>query len=218
MKKFLLICFAVLVFGPVNTTVATPMLDQCNQNYSINLTNKTYDWQQEVIVGDLEGLARLETVEVYVYTPGLVNFYVNVGGPWQQDGNDFEALNLNLSLTGWNTIDVSSAGIILGEGTSFVIGVSDLGPAQLGFSNAAGYAPGRLYGNETYSPYLDMAFMTYMERDFFQGDQGDEVVEGNEDIEDVEDVDASVPEPATLFLLGSSLVCLAGFRKKYKKS
>jgi hypothetical protein len=29
---------------------------------------------------------------------------------------------------------------------------------------------------------------------------------------------APVPEPTTMLLLGSSLICLAGFRRKYRKS
>ncbi len=154
---------SVMALMPMLGAHAGEVLDQESPiSGSLNGDTSLSHWQQEVTVG-LAGL--VSRVEVYVVTPGSANFYLNTGFGWQEPEHNF-AVRVQAARTGWTSVDVSSAGIRLNAGATFVIGISGINQG-LWFSGGRGsrYDGGDLYLNR--EVYLgrgeaDMAFRTYM--------------------------------------------------------
>jgi hypothetical protein len=101
-------------------SASAQMLDQVQEmtNASYNMDATFLEWQQEIITG-IAG--QLVQVDVYAAGTGNATFYLNDGGPWQGDANDFEMLFTSTG-PGWYSIDVSSAGLSFGAGDPFVMG------------------------------------------------------------------------------------------------
>ena len=118
----------------------------------------------------------LSSVEVFFNSQNLsqgISFFVNTGAPWQSDTHDFQT---NLSLvSGWNSVDVSSAGIPVSVGAQFTIGIQGLGPDTFFHPSFRGtrdtlepsYAGGVLYRDGSVFMNLgsthDMNFRTFVE-------------------------------------------------------
>lgn len=86
-------------------------------------------------------------------------FFINLGGPWQTDSNDFEAwITIPLPQT-WEYFDVSSANIFLEADEEFVIGFGEGSPWFMGNHNA--YSGGSAWVAGFEHPDTDLAFRTY---------------------------------------------------------
>ncbi|GMU36652.1 MAG: hypothetical protein KJ057_08220 [Phycisphaerae bacterium] len=142
------------------------VLDQTSPvfNTGFNGGSSSLTWQQEVRVGIGGTLTR---VEININNPGSAFFFINVGAPWQNDANDFEA-TITANATGDLSIDVSSANIQLDVDDRFVIGIKgtdqNLGFTGSGFPGL--YDRGELWLNgQVYvgAGQFDIAFKTYME-------------------------------------------------------
>ncbi len=168
---------------------AAPVLDQAYDvigGVHFNGGTSGYQWQQGVTAG-LSGL--LTSVELNFVFTGSTRVFINVGAPWQTDSDDFSSA-VSVS-PGWQSIDVSSAGIHLAAGDVFSIGVEGFGnngiPSFTGYQGDGTYPGGALfYNGQGYTNGAtdsDMNFRTYVDT-------------------------AVVPLPATAYLLGACLMCL----------
>lgn len=172
----------LLCMTALAATAGAQTLDQVSPyvNASFNMSATSLHWQQEVVAG-LAG--QLVQVNLYVVAPGTCTFFIDDGAPWQP-GPPLWSTTFSAATTGWHTVDTSAAGLALTPGQHFVLGFDGGGTGlNLGGSFSpplGGYAAGELYLNS--SPHAgggwDVAFMTY------------------------------VPEPATLILLGLTLLAL----------
>ncbi len=175
---FRMTALAIALTAPMFSSVAhaVPVLDQSNetlQTTAFNGGTSLLYWQQTVTAG-LSGL--LSQVDIYFrdstnLTQGI-DFSINLGSGWQSDGDDyFEHLSL---ISGWNSVDVSSAGITLTAGSQFSIGLHGTGSTfEPSFSgtNEDPYVGGMLYlgwSNADGSPYgerdYDIDFRTFVDQ------------------------------------------------------
>jgi len=183
MFKNLLIGGVMLSLSGV--AVATPILDQVNDDSSAVAFNgnQILTWQQEVIVGT-DGV--LSQIDLNFRASGAANIALNIGSGWQSDLHDY-AITFD-ALNGWNSIDVSNAGLNLSAGDSFMI-VLEGAPNFTG-SNTSAYDGSLYLRGDAYRDTYDINFRTYMSA-------------------------SEVPEPAAISLM---LLGLMGFglRKRAK--
>lgn len=182
-----------LMYG---AAIATPVLDQVNDTIGpayFNGDSTSHIWQQGVTVG-LSGT--LHSIEVYFedyLTSNGIRFFVNSGHPWQNDLDDFTA---TISLVaGWNRINVSTAGIGVAVGETFVFGIQGLGsdfPPNFRGTLDDAYPAGLLYvfGDPYVHDGYDINFRSYVE------------------------TGGTVPEPATLALVSAGLFGAAATRRR----
>jgi PEP-CTERM motif len=190
--RFALASLALAVVG--TQAAAVPVVDQSfdtigDTSFYGGLQSLT--WQQTVTAG-LTGT--LSSVQVYFNDGNLaqgIRFFVNLGAAWQSDTNDFQ--NDITLVSGWNTVDVSAAGILLNAGEQFVIGLQGLGsgvidPTFRG-SSRGGYAAGAIYLNDAVvgTGIADLNFRTFIDAGAVP----------------------PVPEPGTALLLAGGLAGLA---------
>lgn len=150
--------------GFASATHADLILDQTQEgtNASFNADASSLEWQQSIAVG-VAGL--LAQIDIYVAQVGSSTFYVNAGSPWQNDAHDF-VLNFSTNTTGWHSIDVSSAGLILNVGDVFVFGWDNTdGGLWVGGQFIDGgdpYPAGELWLNQSeFIPGWELAFRTW---------------------------------------------------------
>jgi len=155
MFKNLFIAGVMLSLSSV--AAATPILDQANDDLSVVAFNgnNILTWQQEVIVGT-DGL--LSQIDLNFRDSGTANIALNIGSGWQSDLHDY-AMTFD-ALNGWNSIDVSSAGLNLSAGDSFMI-VFEGAPNFAGSNDSAYYGSLYLRG-DAYRDTYDINFRTYM--------------------------------------------------------
>ena len=166
MKRTLAIIVMSCAFAVELTSAAHAdlILDQTQEgtNASFNADASSLEWQQSIAVG-VAGL--LAQIDIYVAQVGSSTFYVNAGSPWQNDAHDF-VLNFSTNTTGWHSIDVSSAGLILNVGDVFVFGWDNTdGGLWVGgqFINGGDpYPAGELWLNGSeFVPGWELAFRTW---------------------------------------------------------
>jgi hypothetical protein len=168
--RYLLVCVVVLSLMGALAPVAwaAPTLDQTSPmggGSCIPLSGVLL--QQEVTAG-VTGL--LTSFDLYMYQPGAATVTINTGSPWQTDAAEFSASLISIG-TGWYSFNTSSAGIYLGSGDPFVIGLSGgSGIVAAGLyvsSSVDGYPEGVLWVNEmstsAFSLFMDLTFKTFME-------------------------------------------------------
>jgi hypothetical protein len=180
---------ALLVSSTLMAGAAT-VQDQVNDANSAVSFNGELHWQQQVVAGITGTLNSIDLN--FGSGSGVMDFFVNLGSGWQTDTDDF---NVTVSgLSGWATIDVSSAGINLNAGDLFMIGFRN-GTGGL-FQGSVGetYAAGGLFleGNPFSVTNYDFNFRTNVE------------------------TAAAVPLPAGLPLLLAGMGALAVLRRKQK--
>ena len=108
-------------------------IDQQNTNIAWGFNNDTtlLDYQQGIVAG-IGG--QLVGFDVYVGVAGEADFSINLGAPWQTDADDWSA-TVSFTSTGWQFVDISSAGITLSNGDTFALPGSR--PARCGRAGPA---------------------------------------------------------------------------------
>jgi hypothetical protein len=147
---------------------AVPVLDQESPytNAGFAAGDARLLWQQEVVVGMIGQLSR---IELYAACAGTTPLTINAGSLWQSDASEFFTLFTAVG-EGWVAIDTTSAGLFFNAGDTFVIGVggADSG-LSLGGSNSepqGGYPAGDIgysWQSEYYDGPWDLAFRTYVD-------------------------------------------------------
>lgn len=163
MKKLLSLLSVVSMLFVAVPADASIQLDQAYDT----LGNTTFSapsanfWQQSVTAGLTGELSKIEFHAAR--NGGDFNISVNEGAGWQSDTNDFEIVYS--AVVGWNTIDVSSAGLQVSSGSQFVIGINGI-DADL---YVPGGSPGPYSGGSTYlngsefaGGSFDLNFRTYV--------------------------------------------------------
>lgn len=208
-KLILMIATMALVFTLVGTVHATPMVDQeqdqIGQGYSIWRDNLEY--QQGITPGIV---GQLTSVSLFFETsePSFeFLFGLNFGSGWQVDLNDFQT-TWQINNSGWNSLDISSANIFLGEDATFNFVLNGIhGESEECQDCRIGFRASLIYD-------LDYGGGTFMSRFI-----GDPVVLRDGDLAFRTYVEvAPVPEPSTIFLIGAGLAGMFAFRKKILKS
>jgi hypothetical protein len=202
MKKIKLLLFGLVILLTITgPAYATPTLDQDSPyiNAIFNADSSGLTWQQEVTVGIAGNLVGVVLYRGVYQDPGTgsLNFFLNIGPVWQSDPNNFQSIITLPTINAWNYIDVSSAGLYFNPGDHFVIGIQGVNEGTwVGGSGPPPQYSDPVYLNGSGAGYTDwrIGFHTYVD-------------EGG----------AIVPEPATMLLIGSGLLGLLGFRRKFKK-
>lgn len=160
-KSVLLLSISVLAFAA--PSVATPILDQESpyEESEFDARADIWHWQQEVTVG-LQGL--LVQIDLYGRASGSAELSIYVGEPWQSGAPDF--VDIIGCSHAWNSINVSSAGLVFDVGDKFVIGVSGINDhlrlgGNFGFPSGA-YEGGELWEDNTPFEVFDLAFRTWV--------------------------------------------------------
>lgn len=186
----LLLC---LYSGSVSAITVLDQVNDFQPNATYNGTSPSLTWQQGVTSG-ASGL--LSSIDLNFSSAGTIDFFINLGAPWQTDANDYQDMSLSV-LTGWNNIDISSANISLSAGDTFSIGLTGLNigtPNPRGnaltdqYTGGAVFLNGSLYNDGSY----DLNFRTYV------------------------DVGV-VPVPAAIWFFGTALLGLFGFGRIQSK-
>jgi hypothetical protein len=193
MQKPLIVRLVLLCTLFSGGATAATVLDQAHEfpdNVSYNGFSPSFTWQQGVTAG-VTGL--LSSIDLHFRDDGSVNFFVNLGAPWQADANDYQDTSLDVAV-GWNSVDVSAANIFINSGDIFSIGLTGINvgnPLPRGSGGVDAYTDGTLYLNGfVYTEgNSDFNFRTYVE---------------------------VVPVPAAVWLFGTALIGLIGFGKPGK--
>ncbi|MEO1308821.1 MAG: hypothetical protein AAFV38_13105 [Pseudomonadota bacterium] len=158
-RNIILNCAAAgaLLLATASISSAATVVDQVNDSNSFVGFNTTLNWQQEVVAG-VSGI--LDTIELnFGIGGGSIDVFVNLGSGWQTDADDFSTSVSGLS--GYSSIDVSSADISLSKGDTFIIGVRNGAGGDLRGSSGDTYAPGGLFLNgSAYIADFDLNFRT----------------------------------------------------------
>ncbi len=137
-----LVTAAVFTFGLAWNAHALMVLDQSLETGTDATAFVTpgFTFQQGVTAGRDGTLKRVEIEVAQIFTPGSINFFINLGAPWQFDANDFMTTVVIDSL-GWIAIDILVDIPVVADTTQFAIGLSGDPRAVVAFAgNTAGNA------------------------------------------------------------------------------
>jgi hypothetical protein len=190
--------FAVFAFGMVCNAHAVVMEDQFlvtgTDTAAFVAAGTTF--QQGVTAGKTGTLTRVDIQVADMFSMGQIDFFINLGPPWQVDSNDFET-TIDIDTPGWITVPILVDINVVAEVTQFAVGLS-------GNTGVVAFV-GSLAGNAYTRGSL---FRQIGSSDVEELDQADINFRTFVDVSSMPPP-AGIPEPGGLLLLAMGLAGLA---------